>query len=827
MKSTNQHIHDICANMGLKVDCLSSGSLSAKIAIVSDYPGETEAHTKLPFSGEAGRYLFAALARLNLKRDDLYITNVVKRCRTSKYEVISSEEISLYHEALAIELAQLTDAKYILSLGTHPLQFFGGRKDNITQWRGSVKEWEGKYVYFSNNPAYVIEKDQRTGELSEPLREVIFNLDISKFGQLLKGKYAPDKISMEVITDVRECRNLSENIIAQRRETPLCLDIEHINSNTSCIGLCYGNNTGYVIPLFDFEKNFFSLEDELEVRRIVSKLICTDGVRIIGQYVSTDLCWLWFKDRIGPIPKHVWGDTLLAHHLLYPTFPHSLAFLVSQYTWNPFYKDEGMTWKSKGSIEDYWYYNAKDTVNTYNIHATLLPVLERNKLLSFYNDHVMRLTRYLCEATVLGFNIDIDTKAELEKKFQAELDSDYKELDDIAAFYQNSETDIINVRSPKQLGNLIFDRMGAPLARRTKKGQYSTDKIKLKAIVDCRDTSEEVRDFIIKLLAVRKKEKFLSTYIKARLDDDNKFRVHYNQTGVRTAPGRLSSSQTQWGTGSNVQNQPEASRAMFVAPAGWCWVYIDGSQAEARYVGWKYRIQSWIDDFERARLNPGTFDCHRSLAAQMYNIPYDEVPYYDIDPKTGLHTIRYYGKRARHGLNYRMMPYTFAERTGLPLSQAFKIFNIYHELTPEIKLGWKADEEEIRRTKRELGYGLLVNAYGRRMVIYERLTEATTTAIVAFEPQSSVGDMLQRAWYMSEEDPDWPTGKAKIMINVHDSLTALARIEVAKDVAKIMVKHAEAPIMVRGRELIIPAEAKMSVPDEHGIHRWSNLKGIK
>jgi hypothetical protein len=91
----------------------------------------------------------------------------------------------------------------------------------------------------------------------------------------------------------------------------------------------------------------------------------------------------------------------------------------------------------------------------------------------------------------------------------------------------------------------------------------------------------------------------------------------------------------------NLQNQPHEAYPMFVCEPGYSLFYIDLEQAEARVVGWLAKIGKWIDDFERARLNPGTFDCHRSLASDMWGMAYETVPEKDHDSRRETHTTLY------------------------------------------------------------------------------------------------------------------------------------------------------------------------------------------
>jgi hypothetical protein len=70
----------------------------------------------------------------------------------------------------------------------------------------------------------------------------------------------------------------------------------------------------------------------------------------------------------------------------------------------------------------------------------------------------------------------------------------------------------------------------------------------------------------------------------------------------------------------NLQNQPHEAYPMFVCEPGYCLFYFDLEQAEARVVGWLANIEKWIEDFEKARIQGGDYDCHRSLAADMWKL---------------------------------------------------------------------------------------------------------------------------------------------------------------------------------------------------------------
>jgi hypothetical protein len=268
---------------------------------------------------------------------------------------------------------------------------------------------------------------------------------------------------------------------------------------------------------------------------------------------------------------------------------------------------------------------------------------------------------------------------------------------------------------------------------------------------------------------------------------------------------------------------------MFVAPPGWEFSYYDMSQIEARIVAHLADISQWKEQFETARLNPGTYDAHCALASQMFKVAYDEVPRHDRSPE-GQPTIRYVAKRCRHGLNYRMQPDKLSTVTGLSAVEAEQAYRLYHMATPGITVWWDDLVALVRRDRQ------ITTCLGRRWLLLERWDEAALESIVAFEPQSINGDWTSSIIYKVHADPEWPPS-ARILINVHDANIALNRIEDGPTVRGIMQRHAEQPIYInsvanrlRGVDspepLIVPAELGVSQPDADGVHRWSTIHKV-
>jgi DNA polymerase I-like protein with 3'-5' exonuclease and polymerase domains len=237
-------------------------------------------------------------------------------------------------------------------------------------------------------------------------------------------------------------------------------------------------------------------------------------------------------------------------------------------------------------------------------------------------------------------------------------------------------------------------------------------------------------------------------------------------------------------------------------------------------VGWDAEIELWMEQFEQARLD-GKYDAHRALASLMFNVPYEHVP--TADEEDGTKTIRFKAKRCRHGLNYRMMADRLATTAGIPLSEAENLYRIYHRLHPELRKWWNKQEHDARTGR------YLYNSYGRRLFIQGDLNDKETLeSIVAFRPQSTIGDKVSRVIYLCEDDPRW-SNNVRMALNIHDAVVALVPIEQARTYASIIKKYMEEPIVVRPSlpPLIIPADVGIAQPDEYGVRRWSTITKVK
>lgn len=818
LKELQTNFRERAHNSRLEVQCPMDGTFFSNKVIIGDAPGDRDCAQKIPLVGGTGSLLWRALKKYTgLGRADFYITNVSKRqvSFTDMKKGMDKHELDLWSELLLWELGHLPNVQYIVVMGNYALQAITGHS-GITKWRGSVVPatipdhknggTRTVSVICLNNPGMIIR---------DPKLEVSFNMDVARIKRVLDGTHKPTEVSTIIYPSIQQIDDFIDNAI--KSPDAIGHDIETISNQTACIGFADTSSTAICIAFRTRTDQVYSTKEEIYIRKRIQELYNSD-TRLIAQNGMFDITWQWYKDKLK-VPK-LWFDTMLAHHTLYPQLPHNLGFLTTQYTDNPYYKDEKSGWREGGNIEEFWDYNGKDCANLITIANREIGELRSQGLYDFFFDHVMRLQPVLARMTVGGIRIDREMKDHLFEELS-------KTVADLLTKFQEQIMDFLdtdtpyNPASPKQMSDLYFSKLKL-VGRGTKTDAENRDRM-----FKHPRTPEKARQIINTHNEWAKESKFFSTYVKMEADEDDRVRSTYNQTGTQNAPGRLSSSQTLWGSGGNLQNQPERAQPMFIADPGYGFAYFDLAQAEARVVGWEAKITKWMDDFERARVD-GKYDAHRALATDMFKIPYDEVPTFDrydiskgyMPPEgkvDGDVTVRFIAKRCRHGLNYRMGPDRLATTTGLPLAEADKAYRIYHRETPELREWWSSIETELK-TK-----GCLYNSYGRRFIVMERLSPEALESIVAFKPQSTIGDKVCRVMYLSESHEKWPR-TCRMALNIHDALIAMGPIDDLPMALSIMKYYAEEPLYIHGEKLIIPADTKLSYPDEKGIHRWNQLK---
>lgn len=824
LKAVRHEVLQRSMQLDLEPQVLGDGRLDAEIIIIGQGPGSNEVAAKSSFVGPTGKILWDTLRQHGILRTDCYVTNVCKRQYSiDKKNDLGRDEWTKWYSVLEWELTQLKNPKVIFALGNAALEALTGFT-GITQYRGSVYKQELQLSDDTTAAVAVLSSYNPANILRSPENEIVFQMDAQRLRKLSLGDWQDWPVETRYNFTFEQA--LHEISKLKTANLPTSVDLELTAGELACVGFANDEHNAVCINLRGQLENLYTKDQELQLlfalQDLYESLAASDN--LIAQNGAFDGGFSGIKDHMNmPISY----DTLLMHHTLYPTLPHNLGFLTSQYTTIPYYKDEFDRFKEDGNVETLWEYNGKDCCATLAAFFRLRTELKQQKLWDFYCRHVKRLQNHAISATVRGIATDHEARASVSAALRDEVNAALAEFHRlIHQAFPNQPNYKPNPGSWQQLQVLFYDKLKL---KDTARGTDEDTRNKL--IADSR-TPTEAKEILVSVNKYKTLAKFAGTYVDLRLDPDGRFRCVWNQQGVTSAPGRLSSSQTLWGTGMNGQNQPPAARKFFVADEGCCLIYFDMKQAEAQIVAYRADIPQWKEDFAKT-WEDGSFDAHRSLAAAMFHMPYDDVPKSDRNEDDSDYTLRYLAKRCRHGLNYRMQIPRLAETANLSYSRAASAYHAYHKTNPEIQKWWK-EQEYLVKKEREI-----YNAFGRRFKILSRITEDALIPIIAFYPQGTIGDKVCQVWYQAEEDDRWDNHKARVILNVHDALIAVATIPYAKTALSILKGYAETPILVENvyrtkRDLLkIGADTAISsleLKDRKGqligmdkYHRWSNL----
>lgn len=773
---------------------IQTGSRQAKIFLVGEAPGQTEDQTGVPFSGGSGELLNRVLDRAGIRRDECFITNVCHE-RPPKNDfnwfLKPKPKIQLIQglQRLKADLDEI-QPNVIVALGAQPLRFLAN-KQGIDKWRGSVLPCtlsKGLKVIGTYHPAYalrvwdykaIIEFDLKrvraeslTKDIIRPARGLILNPDhITSLG-LVEELLTADWLAVDI-----ECTEI------------------HGGWRLSCVGFSDRASRAVVWPC-----------DEAWKLGII-KTLCESRVAKVFQNGTFDVTVLADNGIVVPWDTFKW-DTMLGHHSLFPecasgademaalggkkrqsALAKGLAFQVSIYTSEPFYKDDGKLWRETDDKEMFWRYNALDAATTREIRD-----VQEIELVAFGTrqvlDHEMSLVEPLAVMTRRGVLIDMQLRAELGKKYETEIARLQKALDTVMG-------SPVNVKSSPQMLKLLYEHLKLPVKyhRETKRPTASKD-----AIIEL--SEKHSHPVLAMILQIRQRRDFVERYINAQVDADGRMRCAYDITGTRT--GRLSSRQSIYGSGTNLQNIPsrrpegEAIRRMFIADPGKVMIGRDYSQAEARIVAQLANCRGLIELF-----NDPTRDIHKENAARIFEKPLSEITSEE----------RYLAKRVVHAANYGMMAPRLAQvvnedapYTGVRITvqQAQQLLQKYFMMYPEIReVFWKTVQQEMRHSR------TLNTPFGRKRTFFGRWDDKLMREAYSYIPQSTVGDLGCKALVNCYWQIEKQVHGAELLLQVHDAVYMQCYESDALRVATMMEEAMAIPIQIHGREFTIPTDAKI------------------
>ena len=321
----------------------------------------------------------------------------------------------------------------------------------------------------------------------------------------------------------------------------------------------------------------------------------------------------------------------------------------------------------------------------------------------------------------------------------------------------------INLNSPKQLGEMLFDKMGLPAPKKTKSG-YSTSAEVLESL-------EDEYPICAKILKYRKYSKLRSTYIDSLIElRDREGRVHTRFDQVATATGRLSSNEP------NLQNIPVRTelgreiRGAFIARDGWTLVDADYSQIELRVLAHISGDKTMTEAF-----NAGE-DIHARTAAEVYGVPISEVT----------SQMRSASKAVNFGIVYGISDFALAKNIGVSRKEAREFMDRYFERYPGVKEYMEKSVQEGH----EKGYAATL--MGRRRYIPElassnfNLRSFGERCAMNSPIQGTAADIIKLAMIRVADELKKRDMRTRMILQVHDELILEAPADEAQEAAKLL-----------------------------------------
>jgi DNA polymerase-1 len=571
-----------------------------------------------------------------------------------------------------------------------------------------------------------------------------------EFSSLLRNPLlggAP-KLSSEV-NIVRSMEQLDELIDKIKTESAVSLDTQTTSllaraAELISVTFALNGKDAYYLPLAHKCGPNLPFNESLDKLKVI---IESEEIRKTGQNLKYD--YQVFKNY-GICMKGVEFDTLVAAYLLDPgKRQYDLDILASQWlkmeitSFNDIMVSNGAcSTFADIPVETAAKYSAETACVTFLLRETLEPLISEKKLSGLLTQIEMPLVSVLGDLEHHGMLIDTEHLLELSAEFTANLNRLSNEIFSLAG-------EPFNLNSPKQIGEILFNKLGIPGSKKTKGGSQSTN-------VDVLEKLSEAYPIAKKILDYREVQKLLSTYIDAIPQQilGASHRVHSSFNQTVTATGRLSS------TNPNLQNIPirtEAGkriREAFVASDGFVILSADYSQIELRILAHLSKDPFLIQAFNEDK------DIHAQTASAIYG----------VFPELVTAEMRRLAKTINFGLMYGMGPVNLARQLGITFGEAKSFIDAYFRQFPTIKNYMETTIAQAR----ECGYSETL--LGRKRYLPEInaknrvVREAAERTAINTPVQGTAADIIKIAMVnIHKEMPD-VCKDARMLLQVHDEL---------------------------------------------------------
>lgn len=759
------------------------GDINAKLAFIGEAPGEEEFRIGKPFVGPSGKLLDTLLGHNGIHDSQVWLDNVVQT--KPKNRNPGFEEIKKAIPDLRNRLRNLPNLNCIVAVGGVALQALSVfQYHKITDYRGSILNARlvNKKMVPIVHPAFIMKDGWRENRFTHvSIGDVARAIDESRTKEL-----NPPRRNHRILYNLDE---IIHEIRGLREKSFWSFDVE---TSLPCLGFSHNILESFTIPFqgllctIDSTQRAYIINELRQVFNHDAKIICQNGI--------FDWRVLWRDYGIDPSSWHIHADTMYLHQLLYPELPHSLAFISSIYTREPFYKSEGREWiRGKDDESQYFRYNGKDCCVTLESFFEMVEEARECNQEEYFYKVIMAAIPILFKMHVAGVYI---SQPNLEK----------------AKTYLNRSATICRIRTIRSLGFEVNPRspldMESFLAeigikekdivRSEKTGKVKTDEDYLKQLYHkCH------REEILELLRLRGAQHLMSGFTNINTDSGGRYHAIF-KPGPKS--GRLACSGD--GNGPQLQNIPVPTkqldlRSVFAAPSGRILIKCDYEQADTRALAYIAPEPMLIQLFESDDSDIHSQVCHQVITPH--------VPREEIFKGSKWDKERKIAKETGHGTNYGMGPrklvHILWENDIFITEKEAKNFQAaYFNRFPNLKHYHSNIQTQVRNTR------TVYDLNGRRHVFLGFLDDTLFREAYSRPPQASVAGLMLRGMVRLQrkfDATDWQNlgfAEPLILMQIHDELVVECDLFAGLLVAKMIQEALLIPLSAHGVQFIIPME---------------------
>ncbi len=536
-----------------------------------------------------------------------------------------------------------------------------------------------------------------------------------------------------------------QNLMAQRS---VCFDTETTGINpitAELVGIAFSweAGKGFYIPF---------PEDKKEAQELIEQLrpfFESEDIEKIGQNLKYDIKVL---NKYNVRVRGRFFDTMLAHYLINPDMRHNMDVLSETYlNYTPVSITELIGKKGKNQLsmrevplEQQTEYAVEDADITFQLAKHFRPELAEAKTEDLFNDIEIPLLHVLADMELEGINLD----KEFLKSLSDELENDIKNLQ--TKIYE-AAGEVFNIASPKQLGEILFDKMKlVEKPKKTKTGQYSTAEDVLSYLAKDHEIIQDVLDY-------RALSKLKSTYVDALPGqvEPSTGRVHTDYMQTVAATGRLSSNNP------NLQNIPirtergrQVRKAFIPRNEDYILLAADYSQIELRIIAALSEETTMIEAFKNGE------DIHASTASKVFNVPIDQVT---REQRSNAKTVNF-------GIIYGVSAFGLSNQTDLSRSESKELIDTYYKTYPKLR-NYISEQIDFARE-----HGYVQTVLGRRRYLKDIngsnqvVRGAAERNAVNAPIQGSAADIIKIAMINIHKKLLEGDYKTKMLLQVHDEL---------------------------------------------------------